>query len=365
MNILFISKLSGNLCSGPNNSVPAQIKAQSEVDNIFWYNINKIKLSEWGSIGCKNLVDYPGCRLRDLPTPFDRPDIAVVEEFCCYVFSGIINDLISKNIPYVIIPRSQLTAGAQKKKQLKKIIGNMIYLNKFFNNSCAIQYLSVQEQDESKNRWNNKYSYVIPNGVYQKEKTKESFSSDKLKVVYIGRYERYQKGFDFLLESISRNKSVLRKANFVLNMYGTGRNDATSILKDEMQRLEISDLVNVNDCVFGDEKEKVLLESDVFILTSRFEGMPMGLIEALSYGLPCLVTKGTNLSREVDEYSAGWIADNSIESVEKALLNMVQERMLLADKSKNAVALAKNYSWHSIALQSHDMYLDLISHKKR
>ena len=91
----------------------------------------------------------------------------------------------------------------------------------------------------------------------------------------------------------------------------------------------------------------------------------MGLIEALSYGLPCLVTKGTNLSREVDEYSAGWIADNSIESVEKALLNMVKEKMTLAAKSKNAVALAKNYSWHSIALQSHDMYLDLISHKKR
>lgn len=365
MNILFISKLFGELFAGPNNSVPAQIKAQSELDNIFWYNLNGIKLKEWESIGCKNLDDYPNCRLKDLPAPFDRPDIAVVEEFCCYVFSKIINDLMKQNIPYVIIPRSQLTVGAQKKKQLKKIIGNMIYLNKFFNNSCAIQYLSVQEQDESKDRWNNKYSYVIPNGIHQKEKTKESFSSDKLKAVYIGRYERYQKGLDFLIRAINRCQSVLRKSNFVLNMYGVNEDNTVSILKNEIHKYDIADLININDCVLGEEKQKVLLESDVFVLTSRFEGMPMGLIEALSYGLPCLVTKGTNLSSEVDEYSAGWIADNSIESVEKALLNMVQERMLLADKSKNAVALAKNYSWHSIALQSHDMYLDLISRQKR
>lgn len=364
MNILFISKLSGNLFAGPNNSVPAQIKAQSEVDNIFWYNINKIKLKEWESIGCKNLKDYPSGRLKDLPAPFSAPDIVVIEEFYCYAFSKIVKDLINKNIPYVIIPRSELTESAQKKKRLKKIIGNMVYFNRFFNNSCAIHYLSNQEKNESKDRWK-KYSYVIPNGAYQKENIKKKFSPDALKVAYIGRYERYQKGLDFLIESINRCKSVLRKANFVLNMYGVNQNDTVSILKNEIHKYNIADLININDCVFGAEKEKVLLESDVFILTSRFEGMPMGLIEALSYGLPCLVTKGTNLSSEVDEYSAGWIADNSVESVENALLNMVKEKMTLADKSKNSLALAKNYSWHSIALQSHDMYLDLISCKKR
>lgn len=364
MNILFISKLSGNLFAGPNNSVPAQVKAQSEVDNVFWYNINKIKLQEWESIGCKNLIDYPSCRIKDLPAPFNMPDIAVLEEFYCYAFSKIVKDLIEQDIPYVIIPRSELTGSAQKKKRLKKIMGNIIYFNGIFNNSCAIQYLSEQEKTESKGRWK-KHSYVIPNGTNQKEKIKETFSTDALKVVYIGRYERYQKGLDFLIESINRCKSVLRKANFALNMYGVNQDDTVSILKNEIHKYDIVDLININDCVFSVEKEKVLLESDVFILTSRFEGMPMGLIEALSYGLPCVITKGTNLSKEVAEYDAGWIADNSIESVEKALLNMVQERMLLADKSKNALALAKNYSWHSIALQSHDMYLDLISRKKR
>lgn len=39
----------------------------------------------------------------------------------------------------------------------------------------------------------------------------------------------------------------------------------------------------------------VLLQTDLFIQTSRHEGMPMGLLEALSIGVPCLVTVGTSL----------------------------------------------------------------------
>ena len=50
MNVLYISNLTGNLFAGPNNSVPAQIKAQSKRDNVFWYNINDIKREEWKEI---------------------------------------------------------------------------------------------------------------------------------------------------------------------------------------------------------------------------------------------------------------------------------------------------------------------------
>lgn len=35
MNIVFISKLSGRLSTGPSNSVPKQVNAQAAVDNVF------------------------------------------------------------------------------------------------------------------------------------------------------------------------------------------------------------------------------------------------------------------------------------------------------------------------------------------
>ena len=72
----------------------------------------------------------------------------------------------------------------------------------------------------------------------------------------------------------------------------------TLITKIEESGLE--KIVLIKDEVYGEDKEKVILESDFFILTSRFEGHPMALIEALSYGLPCLVTKGSNMSKEIE-----------------------------------------------------------------
>ena len=98
MNVLYISNLTGNLFAGPNNSVPAQIKAQSKRDNVFWYNINDIKREEWKEINCYNLKDYPSGRLKDLPKPFNKPDIAVIEEFYCFPFCKIIKDINENNI---------------------------------------------------------------------------------------------------------------------------------------------------------------------------------------------------------------------------------------------------------------------------
>ena len=180
MNVLYISNLTGNLFAGPNNSVPAQIKAQSKRDNVFWYNINDIKREEWKEINCYNLKDYPSGRLKDLPKPFNKPDIAVIEEFYCFPFCKIIKDINENKIPYIIIPRSELTKKAQKRKRVKKFIGNICYFKKFidFDNPKTfnekIQWLKLNYRKEEYTNLVDKYrvkqyitkligeEYVIP-----------------------------------------------------------------------------------------------------------------------------------------------------------------------------------------------------------
>jgi glycosyltransferase involved in cell wall biosynthesis len=86
----------------------------------------------------------------------------------------------------------------------------------------------------------------------------------------------------------------------------------------------------------GRRRKTPLLASDVFLIPSRFEGHPMALIEALSYGLPCVATTtGSNMRREVEEFNAGWTADCSSESLKKALLEVISKETLL-EKSKGA-----------------------------
>jgi glycosyltransferase involved in cell wall biosynthesis len=81
----------------------------------------------------------------------------------------------------------------------------------------------------------------------------------------------------------------------------------------------------------------------------------MGLIEALSYGIPCIATKGTNMAEEIFDADAGWVAENEMTSVKDALLQMCSTEDF-SKKGDNARNLAQKYSWDSIAMNSHDEY---------
>ena len=112
--------------------------------------------------------------------------------------------------------------------------------------------------------------------------------------------------------------------------------------------------------LFGVEKEKRLLEADLFIMTSRFEGLPMGLIEALSYGIPCAVTDGTYMDKEIKEYDAGWTSDTTIEGITRMLECICDKKQLYPEKGGKARLLAHNYNWDVIAKRTHDEYMKLI-----
>lgn len=354
MNILFVSHMSGNLWAGPNNSIPAQIKAQSRIDNVFWYNLNHNKRPEWSENGlnCMNLSDYPTGRLRDLPEPFNHPDIVVVEQCYAYLFCKLIKDIQKARIPYVIIPRSAFTKQAQGHKALKKRLGNMLYFNRMVKKAAAIHYLTEEEKVTSEQQWGN-YGYVIPNGIFPQEVVRTIFPLDRIRASYIGRIEIYQKGLDLLLEAIIAVKSELRNVNFVLNLYGPNREGAVEVLERKVQENGIADIVTFHEGVFGKDKREVFLNTDVFVMTSRFEGHPMGLIEALSYGIPCLATQGTYMAEKISGYEAGWMAGNDVESVKRALRSMMAEKERFAVKGANALKLASVYSWDKIAQKTH------------
>lgn len=360
MNILYISNLSGNLWAGPNNSIPAQIRAQSKIDNVFWFNINHNKREEWTRDGldCKNYDDFPNGRLKDFPAPFDYPDIVIVEEFYCFPFCKLIADVQKQNIPYIIIPRSEMTGLAQKNKKWKKCLGNILYFSKLAKKARGIQFLTEREKKDSGEKWN-KTNFVIPNGVVLPKIQKKDFSFDGIKAAYIGRIEIYQKGLDLLLDAVAEMRDDLINNNFQLIIYGPNRDNALELLRKKVQEYYLEDIVFFKDGVFGQDKIDALLDSDVFVMTSRFEGLPMGLIEALSYGLPCLVTKGTNLAEEIEKNDAGWTAENNVESIKNAIRNLIFHRNFFK-KGQNAACLAKSFAWDYIAKESSSIYRKII-----
>lgn len=363
MNLLYISQIGDMKWAGPTYSIPKQIEAQSKYDNVFWYHIKKDVSLDWISYqNFNSLHEFPKGKISDLPEPFNKPDLVIVEQFYGYAISSIKRELVNGNIPYIIIPRGELTEKAQNRKKLKKKIANIISFNKFASKALAIQYLTEDERKNSGEMWN-ATSIVISNGTEKKDIIKEKFNKDKLICTSIGRLESYQKGLDLLIDACVDIKEELIKAKCEIHIYGPDVENQRYELEERIKENDLGTVMYIHDGVFGNEKRQILLDSDVFMMTSRFEGHPMALIEAMSYGIPCFATYGTNMSEEINKTDSGWIASTDVESIRKSILKMIKERDNLEVKGDNALSLSNEYNWDEIAKKSHSIYEELLALK--
>lgn len=370
MNILYLSRIFGCPWGGPTHSVPAQIVAQSKYDNVLWYNIVDSEKSNWKDTLLKwkefiyyhDLNDFKQETIKDLPRPFNKPDLIVVEQFYKFAKSKIVRELIKDNHKYIIIPRGELAADAQKQKALKKKIFNFIYFNKFAKSAIAIQYLTEREKNDSSSKWNRRL-LVIPNGTYIPDTILKKKHSQGIEAISIGRIAVFHKGIDLLIEACALVRDELMDKSFRITLYGPDEDSIIPKLHKKIEDLKLENIILFGAPVQGENKKSILLNADIFIMTSRFEGHPTGLLEALAYGLPSLVTTGSNMRKEIEAKDAGWGADNTADSISAALEQMTRETDRFRNKGKNAIDLSKQYSWQSVAQKSHVEYNSLINKK--
>ena len=357
MVILHFACIDNSETSGVCVSARQHVLAQGRFAKTALINVSGIELS-----GDLPQMPYSApFAMRDLPKPFDRPDLAVFHE--CYrpVYLPIAKKLEKSGVPYIILPHGELRAEAQKKKHLKKAAANFLLFNRFIDHAAAIQCLSESESDAT--RFGRK-KIIGTNGVFIPETRKESFRKDEAVFLYIGRYEWLPKGLDLLFDAIKTDERILREKNCRFMLYGPDYNGRFAAVGEMIANREIGDLVSLHHEILGDEKTKALLDADVFIQTSRHEGMPVGILEAMSYGLPCLVTEGTSLGDEIKECRAGWCAETTAQDIARALVCAVKERSRWAEYGGNGrKAVREKYSWDVVAADTVERYRALLQNE--
>lgn len=350
MTIIHIYHSLGRAFAGADVVIPEHIMEQQHIERVGCVNITNIQ-----NLKIENQFEYyKGLKLSSLPAPFNNPDIIIFHQIYYPKFLDIARQACKANIPYIIIPHGSLTIEAQKMKRFKKLIGNLLLFNHFISHACAIQCLSQRELETTHF---GKEKFIGTNGITLPIKQKVSFSTDGIRFLYIGRLDAYHKGLDLLLESVHQCADELRQAHCNLDIYGPDYHGQYATVERLISERSIGDIVKLHPAVSGEEKERILLDADVFIQTSRFEGMPMGILEAMSYGLPCLVTKGTTLGEINDRYAAGWTAETDVESIVQKLKQAIRERDRLAVLSQNARRLIEeNFEWGRVSSETIEKY---------
>ncbi len=356
MNIMHVTCLSNNKASGVAGIVPYHIHWQSQQANVFWLNVSVDYVPPKGmNSNYHNLNDLGSMDIHLLST---KPDIVVFHGIYFYKYCQMAVQLNRMNVPYIVVPHGSLTGESIRKKFIKKRIAFMLIFNEFLRNARAIQYLTQGEYEASGDKWN-KNHIIVPNGCEIPPVKKDSFRRSDVVGTFIGRKSIYYKGLDLLILACNEIKPYLKETNCTINIYGPDVDGSNKQLTRLIKKYGLQHNIILHDSVFGEAKERILLDSDFFVLTSRTEGHPVALLEALSYGLPCLVTSGTNMSEEILGYNAGWASQADLLSIAESFVKMLSDIPGFSIIGDNARRLSLNYDWASVAKSAINAYEEL------
>lgn len=336
--ILHVTSISNSKGNGVAVSVSNYLKHENKLVDVAVYNLEDKVTFDGHSYSFSKYKT-----IASLPDGFSSPDLVVFNEIYKPGYLKLYKECIRRDIPYVIIPHGCLVEKAQHRKRIKKIFGNLLFYNKFIKNSLAIQYLNNNEFDNSIVK---KHKYIISGNGVDEQKTKSKCSNKNF--VYIGRYDINTKGLDLIMNAVlcDRNWFVHNKVKIYL--YGRDSEGDYKKLKEIINKNDLSNIIVLNDALYGDEKTKVLLDAYVFVQTSRHEGQPMGIMEALSYGVPCILTEGTSFGRYVNDNRCGIGIEFDKKQLFEAIKKMYEDEKFRNACAKSAESIVTDYEWGKV-----------------
>lgn len=363
MKILHVARMVYEPQNGVIAIVPQHLYHQSAYADVALLNIRAYtpEGDEAAVFSTYYYQDYT--HLSALPDGFATPDLVVFHEIYWPEFLKIYPYFKKAGIPYIVIPHGASNKVAQRRRFLKKILGNLFFFNSFVNSAAAVHYLS--DFDRKHSVFSNPRTIVQGSGIPLHKERKTKFSPSGLKLIYIGRLDVVVKGLDIMLEMAKKYRDSLREHGVTITIAGSNSSGGQQIISDFIIHHELQDIVFLEPPIFGDDKVKKLLNNDVFFQLSRTEAQSLGVSEAMNLGMPTLVTPGTSFYERAVEHGIA-IPVKTEDDIHNAIMRALDDKIHLKVIGERAAAfIEEHYAWPRVARRIFDAYERIIKTRQR
>lgn len=277
------------------------------------------------------------------------------------VFYTLSTFMYRNNIPFVITPHGAYNTIAMRKNFWIKKIYFPLFEKKILNYATNIHCIGKSERNGLYEIYKTKKTILLPYGFEPKNNIElKERDLDHLVFGFIGRLDIYTKGLDTLLLAFEKFHKNMPSTQ----LWIVGDSNEKTTLEKKINALRLNDAVILYGSKFGQEKEQLLQAMDVFVHPSRNEGLPLSVIEAASFGKPCIVTDATNIGSLITKYNAGQtIYRQSSRQLEDAMNHLVTRwasPITFMELQKNAIRMIQeNYNWTTLLQQFHQQLYKL------
>ena len=231
-------------------------------------------------------------------------------------------------LPYVITPHGGYSAKVlQGRKRLLKAFWMALEERRYVREASFVHAVSPPELEELRATFAAESFLYAPNAIDvapNQRRTATHAAGSRRRFLFLGRLAVAHKGLDLLMEGYIRFVRAHDPDRVELVVAGPDFRAGLARLKAIAASLPPEAAPRFLGPVFEDEKEALLASSDVFVHTSRWEGMPYAVLEALAAGCPVLITAATNLGAFVQEYGAGIVVEATPEGIADGMARIVE-----------------------------------------
>ena len=257
------------------------------------------------------------------------PDVAV--SFVTALNNDVILSLIGTGIPVVVSEHTNINRNIPRKT---KILRKLLYPL-----ATAITVLTRHDY----RIWHKQYKNVVymPNPCDRTDLVVSPNERNKT-VLAVGRVNMWRvKGFDMLLRSWG--KICHERPEWRLQIAGAIDDSSLTTLEEIATN---ANCINYSFLGFRKDIKELMSASAVFVLSSRAEGLPMVLIEAMGSGCCCVATDCVTGPKEIIEHSVSGLLtkDKDVEDLAEKLNQVMSDEHLRYKLSRKAPETVARYS---------------------
>ncbi len=201
---------------------------------------------------------------------------------------------------------------------------------------------------------------AVPNGVPDVGGHAATLDESNKVVIAAGGL-RPQKGFDRLVSAWAL--VAPEHPDWRLEIYGTAEPPRRRKLQRKIDSLGVTDSAHI----MGPTQQlyEIMAMSSVFTLPSRFEGLPMVLLEAMQIGVPVVAFDCPTGPRDVidDEVDGLLVPNGDIEAFGRAIDRLIREPLLRKSLAARAAEKIKQYDTPRLAEQWEELFTELATTK--